>query len=318
LSRCDIGNPPFGHFGEAAIRKWAKDSFNKHREKAGICGNPFIKRDFEYFDGNPQGLRTIMHLHNERDKNGLNLTYQTLLACIKYPTLSDNNDVSNKKLGYFATEEEDIGEAYKYLSIEMHKRYPLSYIVEAADDIAYTLSDIGDGIEKRMITISEFYEAFHEHWGVNYKGISPPLIGDIEKKENNDIYFFQLSIELTRAMMESATTSYIEKHDEVFNGTASDLFKNTEYKAVIKTINKVARTRLYQSHAAERIELSGYAIITGLLNHFSCLLVLTREEFDLLIDPEAQPINKDFDLERRVFNQLSLKTVKCYKYWIEA
>ncbi len=81
----DIGNPPFGHFGEAAIKDWAQDYVKRHKcNPADISTLNSLMEDFLQFDGNPQGFRTVTRLHSERDDKGLNLTYSTLLCILKY------------------------------------------------------------------------------------------------------------------------------------------------------------------------------------------------------------------------------------------
>lgn len=156
----DIGNPPFGHFGEAAISNWFKEKavkseiFKRHRDS-----NTSHYIDFENFDGNAQGLRIIAKLQGE-DQFGLNLTCSVIAAYLKYPHSESSrkpgtNDL-HKKPGYFLTEEETIKSVWSKLSIPLHIRSPLTFIMEAADDIAYCLSDIEDGIEKKLVKFEDF------------------------------------------------------------------------------------------------------------------------------------------------------------------
>lgn len=170
----DIGNPPFGHFGEAAIKTWAKEEIEKYCKKAEINSKYIksIRKDFEEFDGNPQGIRIVTRLHCENDKYGLNLSYPTILSCIKYtretgvkPTKISS---STKKAGYFQTEKSIIKKIYKEMKLNSKKRYPLLYIMEAADDISYALSDISDSIEKKLLSIDKFMDLFEQKWKSEY------------------------------------------------------------------------------------------------------------------------------------------------------
>lgn len=174
----DIGNPPFGHFGEDAIKEWAKNILeyipknlehipkNLKKNKNDELLEELIT-DFKEFDGNPQGLRIITKLHPDFDQHSLNLTYSTLLSMIKYPRTPITNETDKgkfKKAGYFHTEKNIVEEIHEKLEIPLGSRYPFVYIMEAADDIAYCMSDIADGIEKGIITETEFIEESKKEW----------------------------------------------------------------------------------------------------------------------------------------------------------
>lgn len=161
----DIGNPPFGHFGEAAIRAWAHNSIcnsipNEIKDQIGIKDSRLnsLINDFKEFDGNPQGFRIVMKLHADYDEYSLNLTYATLLCILKYPrtTGEEKDEGILKKAGYFQTEKEIVEKIYREVGMKLKHRYPFVYIMEAADDIAYCMSDIADGIEKGILTEEEF------------------------------------------------------------------------------------------------------------------------------------------------------------------
>lgn len=150
----DIGNPPFGHFGEAAIVEWAKsDSI-----KFALCKSlnsetlsPEIEKnlldDFKYFDGNPQGLRILTKLQGEDGFYGLNLTYSQLASFMKYTFGSSDKSKGlsedipfSKKIGFFETERDVLENAWKELKMGTNKRHPLGFLMEASDDISYCIS----------------------------------------------------------------------------------------------------------------------------------------------------------------------------------
>lgn len=155
----DIGNPPFGHFGEFTIREW----FGENMSSLSYKGKPVtsllseqMMGDFLNFEGNAQALRVLTKLHYLIDEHGMNLTYALLNTIIKYPVASlgidkHSGDIKDKKMGYYCTEEalyHDIASATGAVSC----RYPLTFLLEAADDIAYKTADIEDAVKKRMIT----------------------------------------------------------------------------------------------------------------------------------------------------------------------
>ncbi len=156
----DIGNPPFGHFGENVIREW----FRNHLTDQGITYkgkpvvsylNPQMKADFLNFEGNAQALRVVTKLHSLVDAKGMNLTKGILNTIIKYPASSleinkKSGDIKYKKMGYFYAEREVFQEITKGTGAG-NNRYPLTYLLEASDDIAYKTADIEDGYKKDRI-----------------------------------------------------------------------------------------------------------------------------------------------------------------------
>jgi len=109
----DIGNPPFGHFGELAIRDWfvrKLPELHYKRQTLDMILSPQMKEDFYHFEGNAQALRLVTRLHYLVDEYGMNLTYALLNTIIKYPVSStqvhpDSGNIREKKMGYFLADE---------------------------------------------------------------------------------------------------------------------------------------------------------------------------------------------------------------------
>jgi dGTPase len=148
----DLGNPPFGHQGEAAIKLW----FRNHGEL--FDDVPDTRAEFEQFDGNPQTVRLIATLQGLPDKSGLNLTAATVGALLKYTVPVDKveNDktkktAANKKVGYFKSEKEAVELVLAELGLVPGQRHPCAYLVEAADDSAYAVMDVEDAVRKRIV-----------------------------------------------------------------------------------------------------------------------------------------------------------------------
>lgn len=155
----DIGNPPFGHFGEYSIRIWFKNNLENLK-----IGKNYVKdllneqmcNDFYNFEGNAQALRLLTKLHYLVDENGMHLTYALLNTIVKYPVSScdfntKSGDIKNKKMGYYYAENDlydDISESTGAVGC----RYPLTFLLEAADDIAYRTADIEDAVKKNYLT----------------------------------------------------------------------------------------------------------------------------------------------------------------------
>ena len=312
----DIGNPPFGHFGETAIRDWAENcACEALPQNLGTKWNDptlqMLMSDFREFDGNPQGFRTITKLHTERDQYGLNLTYATLLCALKYSRAAGEQKGSGilKKAGYFQTEKALVENMYTELELVLHHRYPLTYIMEAADDIAYCMSDIADGIEKHILSISDFIALFKEEWENNYPDLAIPV--KIPKSENCN-FNHDISIPWSRAAMNEAVSNYLSNHNDVYNGSAESLItEKSDIGKVLETIKKVSRKKLYTSFEAESIELTGYAVISGILKRYERILKLTYDDFEKIVFSQNV---KGLDIERRLFNRIGHRYVEAYKF----
>lgn len=318
----DIGNPPFGHFGEIAIRDWAHSpSLKTLMEKiCERCKSPKDKEefinlmsDFYEFDGNPQGFRTITRLHTEYDKYSFNLTYATLLCTLKYSRAAGEKKGKGilKKAGYFQSEKDIVKEICSKTKIESNHRYPLTYIMEAADDIAYCMSDIADGIEKRILTINVFIREFRKEWKNLYGEASLP----VEIPNMNNIQFGRdISVPWSKMAMEETVNNFLDNEEEIFNGTADSLISaNKSMGRVLETMKSVSRKILYPSFEAESIELTGYAVIMGILKSYERVLALSHDDFWKMVNGEK---TDGKDVERRLYNQLGQRYVLAYKYAI--
>ncbi|MGN0650961.1 MAG: deoxyguanosinetriphosphate triphosphohydrolase [Oscillospiraceae bacterium] len=155
----DIGNPPFGHFGEFTIREWFKDNLPGLEYRARSVDamlSEQMKGDFLNFEGNAQALRVLTKLHLLIDEHGMNLTFALLNTIIKYPVASTGIDkhsgnIKDKKMGYYLSEQ-PLFERITESTGAAGCRYPLTFLLEAADDIAYKTADIEDAVRKGMLS----------------------------------------------------------------------------------------------------------------------------------------------------------------------
>ncbi|MGL5157810.1 MAG: deoxyguanosinetriphosphate triphosphohydrolase, partial [Acinetobacter junii] len=165
----DIGNPPFGHAGEYAIREWFDDA--SHRDFLTKL-TPEEEADVRQFEGNAQGLRLLSRIDYHPDDGGMRLTCATLGAYLKYPWLSktidqqgDTPSHQRAKFGCYQSEKEILKQLAEQLGLiklgEYHYcRHPLTYLLEAADDICYALIDLEDGIILNMLSYEEVEPIF--------------------------------------------------------------------------------------------------------------------------------------------------------------
>lgn len=313
----DIGNPPFGHFGEEAIKRWFKQNGEEsyHSATKENDWSTFCKQDaadFLNFDGNPQGFRIVSKF--QYGKAGMNLTYSQLLAGVKYPTVaSDVNPLVplKKKAGFFSTEADLVSKIHKSLVMEPDCRHPLSYIMEAADDIAYCISDLEDGFEKGLLRLEDISESLKDPWrNTEFFEIIPAKWGT--QRLEHVTAFLQFKTAYARAMTTAANTRYEQQHEEILKGTLSELFPESgNERKVLKALKDLARKSLFTNESVENLELAGFSVISGLLNHYKALLDLSMERFDEIL--QGTWAKKNLDVEARLFNRLPKKHVYVYE-----
>jgi len=328
----DIGNPPFGHFGESAIRDWFADSgrkkfrdyahSNKIEEKTveRYLAGEFL--DFLAFDGNPQGLRLITKLQGDDGTSGLNLTYALLMAYLKYNCLPDKSKLANadsrwKKPGFFSTEADIINNVVKQLGMRSESRHPLSYIMEAADDICFCMSDIEDGIEKRVVSTEEVFDKVSAAWTEQLREspeLEPKFVSDlIEKSKEHRVIspFINFRTSIINLAVAHAADAYRDGHDDIIDGRHDGLLRdNSDIAALLRVVKDFVRKTVFRSMEAESVELAGYSTICGLLDYFSALLELPSSAFkDLILGRRVE----DEDYSLRLVNRLSEKSRRVYQ-----
>lgn len=313
----DIGNLPFGHFGEAAVIKWARNNLSTLAESAGVNYKRLgiLAKDFEEFDGNPQGIRIVTRLHCEKNKDGLNLTVPTLLCGVKYARAAgqpSNNLKYKKKAGYFQSEAAIIETASSGLGWNIECRYPLTYIMEAADDISYCLSDISDAMIKGIVSKELFLNEFRTLWKNAYGDEEIPVKTLSGEKETVN-FGIDVCIDISHKAVDEAATIFVEHYDEFCKGTVGELITDaTKMGKVLKIIKQFSRKYIYNSKEAESIELSGFAVISGLLNrYFGLLLKMPRDEFCRLTQGNRV---SGCDYEERLLRRISERYIKSYNY----
>ncbi|WP_199899808.1 dGTP triphosphohydrolase [Shewanella marina] len=293
----DIGNPPFGHFGEAAISQWARSddainclciATNTDKKKVELTALD----DFKYFDGNPQGFRIITKLQGEDGFYGLNLTYTQLAAFIKY-THSPMSKVQqktsapfSKKIGFFDTEIDVIKAAWAKLNMPEHSRHPLGFLMEASDDISYCISDIEDGIEKGIIQESQFKKDMLIGIQSLQKSDDPhPIYQKLIESLNPDPDtaigpFLNFKTYLSNYLVSAVAKKFIDNYQKfiTFDIQEEIISKNSTEHKLLSLLKDYTGKYLFTSSEAERMELSGFSIISGILEEYKPLLSLNKKK----------------------------------------
>ncbi len=301
----DIGNPPFGHFGEDTIRAWFKNNLdiliikdeNGDKKKLSEILTDQMKADLTNFEGNAQAIRVVSKLHLLVDENGMNLTYALLNTLIKYPVSSldidpSNDDIKYKKMGYNLAEE-DLFKAIVENTGTFDKktgkcyRHPLTFILEAADDIAYSTADIEDGIKKGFIDFDKFLETIKKEIPGD-KELYEKLLENKKhamKKgyDSPNLYAVQRWIvsKVQGRFIKDVVENFMTNYDEIMNGEyKKDLFSGTESEKILTVLKKTALNDVFTSKAISKMEITSNNMINFLLDNFvrSVLYLDTKYE----------------------------------------
>ena len=291
----DIGNPPFGHFGETAIREWFRKNLDVLLFKGQALSHYLNERqqlDLKYFEGNAQALRITCKLHRLIGTNGMHLTSGVLDTIIKYPCTSEamyrnsllpkeKRNLLHKKIGYFESESE-LYDKIKQNTGTAGCRNPLTYILEAADDIAYTFADLEDGYKKGLYTYEELSETIRnaeDEVGVRLlEEYRKEGIQLTEKREAGfSAYKHAVFTWLTRKQLYCISTisdAFQKNYEAIMNGTfASELIRECSEKKVIQGLKELAYRKVYMSSSILKLELMGNEIISFLLDRFVQALI---------------------------------------------
>jgi len=333
----DLGNPPFGHFGETAISTWfstegrkaLRESLSVESEELELPIANKLIRDYAVFDGNCQGLRIATRLQWNLDEFGLNLTCTALASFLKYVCGSDDIVQGNpikKKAGYFNSERSTVHTIWDTLGMRHRTRHPLTYVMEAADDIAYCVSDIEDAIEKGFFSEREFFTILKSDWKDVSSGTTQSssdkvsmLLEDSSKEENFAIEssaFTKFRTGMARLLSEQASTTYVDQHEHVLDGTYGPLLDTqSEGASILGLLKRFAVRRIYSDRTIAQTELAGHAAIRGILDHHRCLLTARRERFDAIragksLDSESKPIA----VEKKLVSLLPKKYLRSYAH----
>lgn len=270
----DLGNPPFGHFGESAIKQFFHNFF-KDRESS---LSPLEKADFLNFDGNVQTLRILSKLYYFGDENGYNLSYSSLASIIKYPSnsLDGNQDpfteIAKKKFGYFVTETGTYKSINDYLKLE-NRRHPVVYLLEAADDIAFSAADIEDGIKLGIIDIQDIKQIFEKNLGKNKQRVLQKLEdlkneyssgSDIQKS----LIVQKFRIYTQQLMIESTINAFKANYEEIMQGKLQDELIHLSNAKDIRKAYKKLQYKVFDAKSILKKELAGWEAIYGLLDIF--------------------------------------------------
>ena len=281
----DMGNPPFGHSGEDAIKEYFISGMGRSL-KTEVTNAQW--KDLTLFDGNANAFRILSHQFKGRRAGGFALTYTMLASIVKYPYESEL--AQKPKFGFFQSDKETFVEIATELGLVktgdkgiQYARHPLVFLVEAADDICYQIMDIEDAHKLKILSYNETKELYLNFYD---EKLDASTLENIESTlrevtdPNEQIAYLRAGV-ISRLVNECAQV-FLKNYDSIMEGNYN--------QALIKGITPVSKTamnkvvdvsinRVYCDSSVIQIELAGYKIISTLMDHF-IHAVLSDSKYD--------------------------------------
>lgn len=281
----DMGNPPFGHSGEEAIRSFFSEGKGKTLQALLPAE---LWSDLIHFDGNANTFRLLTHQFAGRRRGGFSLTYSTLASVVKYPYPS--LCATKPKFGYFHTERAMFTAIAHRLGIpqvedgtERWVRYPLVYLVEAADDICYQIMDIEDAFKLRILSFDEAASlllGFHTtERRADIVNAHPDVLDDGERI----VYYRSCAI---NALERACADAFLAHESDILAGTFSGALLDHVPSHMLEAYRRcatVARSRIYSCKEVIDIDLSGYQIIYTLLDLMTDAVLHPDNSYSVLL-----------------------------------
>lgn len=292
----DMGNPPFGHSGERAIGAYFREGNGKQWKEA-VIREGGRWEDFIHFEGNANALRLLTHRFLGRSPGGYGLTYSTLASIVKYPHSSLRAADYGGKFGFFATEEKTMQEIAREVGlIQKNKpdtplhfaRYPLVYLVEAADDICYQIMDLEDAYKLHIISFETIHELTLDFFEEKKRDKLLKVMREIEDTNEKVAYLRSKAINL---LVEETAAVFLDNEETILAGNFSGpLIEHCSPRTLeaYKACSKLAYSQIYRSREVVDVELAGHRIFQSLM--------------DKMMDALSHP---DYAYSKAVLNRVS-------------
>lgn len=298
----DLGNPPFGHSGEHAISTYfseGKGQFLRNYvcPETGDSLTPQQWEDIIHFEGNANAFRLLTHHFLGRREGGFVMTYSTLASIVKYPYTSDLAR-KNGKFGFFRSEEE----AYERIANELgiirkdssqdsqcYARYPLVYLVEAADDICYEIMDIEDAHKLKILTTAETQQLLLSFFEEEQRQHIAQRMNTVEDVNEQIVYLRSCAI---NCLEQECVRVFVQNEEKIlageFEGTLIQHI-NPIPRQAYEECSRVAFGKIYHCHAVVDIEIAGYKVITSLTDLMVKAVTQSERAFSQLLINRVSP-----------------------------
>lgn len=292
----DLGNPPFGHSGEKAIGTYFSEGKGQWLRtyvspETGDSLSDEQWNDLTHFEGNANAFRLLTHQFVGRRKGGFVMTYSTLASIVKYP-YSSNLAHKKRKFGFFSSEIEDYLKIADELGIirkdspagtYQFARYPLVYLVEAADDICYEIMDIEDAFKLKILTMEETKNLLLGFFEDEQRTHIEERLDTVDDANEKVVYLRSCAINCLEG---ECVRVFVEHEQEIldgtFEGTLIDHIGPTPHNAYRKCV-EVAYGKIYGSKDVVDIEIAGFKVITTLIDLMVEAVTHTDKAFSQLL-----------------------------------
>lgn len=265
----DIGNPPFGHAGEDAIREWFRNSGLLERHEFTLAQ----RADFERYEGNAQGFRIVTRLQSPANP-GLQLTSAVLATFTKYPRpshlASELEGKSGKKFGFFQQDAEAFAEVARSTGLVERipgaawRRHPLAFLVEVADDTCYLIVDLEDAARLGFVPYRDAECLLADLAGSAVNG------GRLERLHDPKERLEYLRAKAIGRLLESAAAVFLENEEAILYGNFDDeLLEQSPVAVPLQAVLKLAKETIYTARPALEIETAGFEVLGALLGLFT-------------------------------------------------
>ncbi len=282
----DIGNPAFGHSGEDAIASY----FEQNEKDLKPLFNEKEWADLVNFEGNANAIRVLTHQQQGKDEGGTQLTFSTLASIAKYPCeaiAKQKGIIHRKKFGFFQNSKATFLEIANATGMQresdepiIHKRHPFVWLVEAADDICYSIIDMEDAHRLGIVNSRDCEDLFIDL----IKSVNPDDIKrvndklDIIKNPNERVSYLRAKV--INSLINKSISTYQANFDKIIDGTMDkallDIFK--QESSSLTEIERFSIEKIYNHKAVIEIENAGYNVMYELLDHFIPSIILEKSE----------------------------------------
>jgi dGTPase len=266
----DIGNPPFGHAGEDAIRECFRSSGLLDRHDF----TPAQRADFERYEGNAQGFRIVSRLQSPANPGGLQLTSAVLATFTKYPRpshlASELDGKSGKKFGFFQQDLDNFRRVARSTGLVERipdtawRRHPLAFLVEVADDTCYLIVDLEDAARLGFVPYKDAECLLADLAGNSASG------GRLDRLHDPKERLEYLRAKAIGRLLESAAGVFLENEAAILKGEFDDeLLAQSPVSVPLQAVLHVAKETIYTARPALEIETAGFEVLGALLALFT-------------------------------------------------
>ena len=302
----DVGNPPFGHFGESVLREWLGQQLpvlyaQCLAQEPSELWTRTLQPDLLAFDGNAQSLRLAHSLQQ------MDLTYSLLATLIKVPVGMGDGAESGQKIGYFYSERPLVSQLRQQLGVQVGQRFPLVYLMEAADDLCYCIADLEDAIDRGLLTLPELQRALLAQAG------DDPYLGTLLTLANGSLdgFFPCFREQLTRDLVDVLASTYMAEEANILAGQFASPLLGSQHPcvAVLSALRRIARQQIFTRREVQALELQGHAALSGVLGCYQRLLALPRAAFTGLLAGRGM----EYPFELRLCHRISRRHIEAYQ-----